>query len=562
MPSFRRNPTSSFKLLAAFLIITFYLVIRGFSGSESSSHKRRHAPLGAHIQFEGWKNGSGHADEEKATQVREAMKHTFSKYREYAWGYDDIKPVSGGNGTSRNGWGAFIVDTASTLALMGMWDELELEVDHIIDKVNFTTAYGLVDPFETTIRYLGGLLSVVDLIDAGTVPPGIIINSKRDALLAQAITLADKLAPSFDTPTGMVWPRVNFTTNEGSPDPPSVYLLDPSKPRYKNPSIGPARAGSNILENRVLSRLTGNVAYVNNATRAWAPLVWNKFDTPWPGMVDAPIDIITGAPVGRVRHWDAGHDSYYEYLIKVALLAQGDLYTPFYQNVWTDAVTALRHHLASRSAPQDNHKKQHVFMGKQEAGWFINEQSHLSCFAAGNIMLGARFLNHPNFLTLGQALLEGCRHVYASTPTHIGPETWSWIPKFGYGNATFHPSSDRQLQELNDTGIWMADAQFKLRPEYVESLFYGYRITGEERYRDWAWDAFRAFERHCKTKFGYAGLRDVTLRGGESNWKDEQESFWGAETLKYLWLIFKDPSVGSLDKWVYSTEGHLFRMIR
>jgi mannosyl-oligosaccharide alpha-1,2-mannosidase len=41
-----------------------------------------------------------------------------------------------------------------------------------------------------------------------------------------------------------------------------------------------------------------------------------------------------------------------------------------------------------------------------------------------------------------------------------------------------------------------------------------------------------------------------------------QESFWAAETLKYLWLTFSDVEVASLDSWVFSTEGHPFRMIR
>jgi mannosyl-oligosaccharide alpha-1,2-mannosidase len=42
-------------------------------------------------------------------------------------------------------------------------------------------------------------------------------------------------------------------------------------------------------------------------------------------------------------------------------------------------------------------------------------------------------------------------------------------------------------------------------------------------------------------------------------WNDEEESFWSAETLKYLYLIFDDVSVASLDDWIFSTEGHLFR---
>lgn len=574
MLNFRSNPTSTFKLLAAFLVISFYLILGGFPSIGPGI--RKNPPFGAHIQFEGWRNDSGVADEAKADQVTNAMRYTFWKYREYAWGYDDIKPVSGGNKTSRNGWGAFIVDTTTTLALMGLWEELALEVDHIVDSIDFNIAHGLVDPFETTIRYLGALVSLTDLLDASIVPSSAINSTKRDAILSQAVTLANKLAPCFDSPTGMIWPRVNFTTDLGVPDPPLVYKLDPSKPHYKNPSIGPARAGSNILENRVLSRLTNNQVYLSNVTRAWAPLVWSSYITSWPGMVDAPIDIVTGEPVGRQRHWDAGHDSYYEYLLKIALLAPKDRYTQTYKNKWLAAANSLRYHIASRSAPSPKHDTQHLFMGKQNDNWFINEQSHLACFAAGNVMLGGRYFDRPDFISLGKALLEACHHTYASTPTHIGPEIWSWIPKFGYDNATFQPSTARQEDELKEHGFWVADAKYRLRPEYVESLFYAYRITGEQRYRDWAWDAFVAFETHCKTPYGYAGLRDVMRKPrsvdlkeealaqneGEGWWIDESESFWGAETLKYLWLIFADKEVGSLDRWVYSTEGHPFRMIR
>lgn len=574
MPSFRRHPASAFKLLAAFLVVSFYLVLRGFPSTESRTRK---TPLfGTRVQFEGWKNDSGAADEAKADQVVNAMKYTFWRYKEYAWGYDDIKPVSGGNKTSRNGWGAFIVDTTTTLALMGLWDELALEVDHIVDSIDFNIAQGLVDPFETTIRYLGALVSLTDLLDAGVVPSSAINSTKRDAILSQAITLANKLAPSFDSPTGIIWPRVNFTTNLGVPDPPSVYESDPSKPHYKNPSIGPARAGSNILENRVLSRLTNDPTYLRNATRAWAPLVWNSYITPWPGMVDAPVDIFTGEPVGRQRHWDAGHDSYYEYLLKIALLAPKDRYADTYRDRWLTAASTLRYQLASRSAPSQRHDTQHLFMGKQNDNWFENEQSHLSCFAAGNLMLGGRYFKYPNYISLGKALLEACHHTYVSTPTQIGPESWSWVPKFGVENATFEPSTPRQEDELKKNGFWVADARYRLRPEYVESLFYAYRITGEQRYRDWAWDAFLAFEKYCKTPYGYAGIRDVMRKPrtinleeealaqneGEGWWIDESESFWGAETLKYLWLIFSDKEVGSLDRWVYSTEGHPFRMIR
>lgn len=557
---FERNPESSFKLLAGIIVITVYLLFKEFQNP--TVHTRDTFRGGAHIQYAQW-NGTGKAQDSRAESVRDAMKYTFTKYREHAWGADDILPVSGGNSSSRNGWGAFIVDSASTLALMGLWNELADSVEHIL-AIDFTKTKDLVDPFETTIRYLGGLLSVVELSDVGIVPEKIINTEARDAILGHAITLAGKLAPAYDTPTGMPWPRVDFKTKRGEAFEADDTNDQPKLRQDSHPAIGPARTGSSILENRVLTRLTGDAIYTQNSTLAWAPLVWSKWITPLPGMVDAPIDIMTGEPVGRSRHWDGGHDSYYEYLLKVTLLAPpSDPHLPTYKKRFIQATNSLRKRLSSRSAPAVNHLTQHLFIGRQNDQQYENQQGHLACFAPGTILLASQYYDLPQFRTFALALLEGCRHTYASTPTHIGPETWSWIPKFSYDDPLFVPDTPRRKQQALDTGIWALDPAYKGRPEYIESLFYAWRITGQQRYRDWAWDAFTAMQKHCQAPFGYAQLKDVyDDTGKEANWVDMQESFWAAETLKYLWLTFADVETASLDSWVFTTEGHPLRMIR
>ena len=514
-------------------------------------------------------NETGARQEDRADAVRRAMHFTFWQYREHAWGKDEILPVSGGSWNSRNGFGATIVDGATTLAVMGLWEELKLSVDFIVKELDFEKPEGLVDPFETTIRYLGGLVSLVQMVDARLIPATVISFEKRQKILDQAERLGQKLLPAYDTATGLPFPRVDFARGVGQGDPPEVYESNPEKPRYENPAIGLARAGSNILENCVLSELTDEWGYCGKATLAWIPLVYSKWLVDAPGLIDAPIDITTGEPVARQKHWDAGHDSYYEYLIKAALLRPHSPNSKMYSKKWLQAADALRHNLSSRASPSADHAVSHLYMGKLDGPWFINEQSHLACFAPGNLLLGGRHYNRKDLIILGQALLEGCRHSYTATPTGIGPETWSWIPASPYRNGSFSPSSERQALELNDHGFWTADPSYKLRPEYVESLFYAFRITGEARYREWAWEAFLAIERHCKTKYGYAGLKDVMVvskhpdereDGVDPNWsKSETESFWVAETLKYLYLIFDDVSTGSLDDWVYSTEGHLFK---
>lgn len=567
MSRIERSPESFFKILAALLVILYYLIAKEFS--EPTVGFTGWAPkYGATIQCTECTGDWGRADQEKADQVREAMKYTFWKYRENAWGSDDILPVSGQASSSRNGWGAFIVNSTTTLVLMGLWDELALSVEHII-AIDFTKTEELVDPFETTIRYLGALVSLVDLYDAGVVPDKIVSKEARKAILSQAVTLANALGPAYDTPTGMPWPRVDFAASKGVPIPPKVPLHGG---KLDDPVIGPARAGSSILENRVLTRLTGDPIYGKNSTLAWAPLVWPKWLRSDAGMTDSPMNIITGEPAGRQRHWDAGHDSYYEYLMKITLLAPpSDPYIQRYKEQFVSAAGSLQKRYATRSAPASDYIMQHLFMGRSDERWFLNKQSHLACFAPGTLLLASRFYGKRqiNMQYLAFALLDGCRHTYNSTPSGIGPESWSWIPKFGYDAPIFSPTTPREKEEWSSSGFWSTDPRYMGRPEYVESLFYAHRITGEAHYRQWAWDAFTAIERHCKAPYGYAQLADVYRvdpgqwsGNGEGRWIDMQESFWAAETLKYLWLTFSDANVASLDRWVFSTEGHPFRMIR
>jgi hypothetical protein len=106
---------------------------------------------------------------------------------------------------NRNGWGATIVDALDTLLIAGFHDEFLAALNFTL-KIDFTTADGVVDPFETIIRcvflyllirrYVGGMVSTVDLLeffqDAPAVDPEI-----RTALRNQTEVLVGKLAPGY-----------------------------------------------------------------------------------------------------------------------------------------------------------------------------------------------------------------------------------------------------------------------------------------------------------------------------------------------------------------------------
>ena len=59
---------------------------------------------------------------------------------------------------------------------------------------------------------------------------------------------------------------------------------------------------------------------------------------------------------------------------------------------------------------------------------------------------------------------------------------------------------------------------------------------------------FTAIEKHTNTTYGASAIKDVTST--KSTPLDEMESFWLAETLKYFYLLYSDPSLISLDDYV------------
>lgn len=61
----------------------------------------------------------------RAFEVREAMKHAWGGYVQYAWGADELQPVSksGSRHGQLGGLGASIIDSLSTLWLMDLEEE-------------------------------------------------------------------------------------------------------------------------------------------------------------------------------------------------------------------------------------------------------------------------------------------------------------------------------------------------------------------------------------------------------------------------------------------------------
>jgi mannosidase alpha-like ER degradation enhancer 2 len=93
---------------------------------------------------------------------------------------------------------------------------------------------------------------------------------------------------------------------------------------------------------------------------------------------------------------------------------------------------------------------------------------------------------------------------------------------------------------------------YQLRPEVIESTYYLYRDTHDPKYLAMGQTYFNALLAYCRTDVAYAALSDVETKKKA----DSMESFFFAETLKYLYLLYAPESTLNLDAVIFNTEAH------
>jgi Glycosyl hydrolase family 47 len=107
-------------------------------------------------------------------------------------------------------------------------------------------------------------------------------------------------------------------------------------------------------------------------------------------------------------------------------------------------------------------------------------------------------------------------------------------------------------ESINYVTMKATDRYYVLRPEIIESDYYLLRKTGNPEYREMGRVFFENLRRYCRTDVAYAALKDVVTKEKT----DQMESFFFAETLKYLYLIFAPPSALDFDSIIFNTEAH------
>ncbi|KAL4895738.1 putative mannosyl-oligosaccharide alpha-1,2-mannosidase 1B [Aspergillus ambiguus] len=469
----------------------------------------------------------------RADTIKEAFSHAWDGYKKYAYPHDELHPVSNGYGDSRNGWGASAVDALSTAIIMGNATIVNQILDHVT-RVDYSKTNDTVSLFETTIRYLAGMLSGYDLLKG---PASDLVKdaSKVDKLLEQSKNLADVLKFAFDTPSGVPYNNINISShgNDGAT------------------TNGLAVTGTLVLEWTRLSDLTGDDQYAQLSQKAQSYLLSPKpsSNEPFPGLVGSHISIETGQFTDAQVSWNGGDDSFYEYLIKMYVYDPNEFGE--YKDRWVAAADSSMQHLASHPSTRPDL----TFLASYDNGNLGLSSQHLTCFDGGSFLLGGTVLDNDDYINFGLDLVKACHETYNATLTGIGPESFAW-------DANSVPSSQKALYEK--AGFYIQSGAYILRPEVIESFYYAYRITGQEQYREWIWNAFLSINKYCRTSSGFSGLTNVNAANGGSQ-DDNQESFLFAEVMKYVYLAHSEDAAwqvqrGNGNKFVFNTEAHPFQV--
>ena len=179
--------------------------------------------------------------------IKDAMKHTWYSYKEYAWGKDELLPVTLGSVDHWGGIGATLIDSLDTLWLMDMKEEFYEGRDWITESLDFSRVQDGVSVFETTIRVLGGLLAAYDF-------------SKEQIFLQKAEDLADRLDDAFDSPSGLPYMMTHLNKKKSY------------NPQWVGSNTILADAGSLLIEWRFLSKATGKKKYAQRVEKVMSIL--------------------------------------------------------------------------------------------------------------------------------------------------------------------------------------------------------------------------------------------------------------------------------------------------
>jgi mannosidase alpha-like ER degradation enhancer 2 len=413
-----------------------------------------------------------------AAQVKQEFLLCWNAYKKYAWGYDELSPLS----KSASNWYdetfyMTAIDAFDTILLMGLDEEAALVHDLAVNHLSFDKDV-YVSHFEFTIRLLGGLISSYQI-------------TGDTLLLNKAKELADRSLPVFNSTTGMTYGDINLKTGA-----------------VRRSVNNPAEIGTLLIEYGALSGLTGDSKYFNKAKKALQFLYKRRSSI---GLVGSGIDINSGAWESTDSHIAGGIDSYIEYLLKAAILFNdADC-----RDMWNNSIEAVNKYLADST----------------ETGLWYGH-ADMKTGIRTSTTYGSLDAFFPAVLALGGDMQR------AAALQESGFKMWN---RYGI-----------EPESFNYVTMTANSAGYYLRPEIIESAYYLYKYTKDPHYLLMAKVFFDDLKKHCRTEDGYVSLSSVITKQKS----DGMPSYFLAETMKYMYLIFAPDETLDFENVIFNTEAH------
>jgi glycosyl hydrolase family 47 len=273
----------------------------------------------------------------------------------------------------------------------------------------------------------------------------------------------------------------------------------------------PAEIGTLLLEFGTLSKLSGKPIYYEKAKRALTELYSRRSAI---GLVGSSINVESGKWIDTTSHISGGIDSYYEYLLKSWLLFEDK----DCKKMWETSVKAVNKYLADNTRNGLWYSQVDMNTGKR----ISTQYGALDAFFAA-------VLARSGDLERAKRLEESSYKMW--TTFGIEPETLDYMT------------------------MKAVSPGYQLRPEIIESAYYLAFYTKDPRYQEMGSTFILSLVRYCKTDAGFAALSNVETKSK----RDSMESYFLAETLKYLYLLFAPRETLDLNKVVFNTEAHPLR---
>lgn len=454
-----------------------------------------------------------------ATNVRAEFLHAWRGYKKYAWGHDDLKPLS----KSYHDWYAqpllmTPVDALDTMILMGLKEEAATTRKYITRNLVFDKDIE-VQNFEITIRLLGGLLSSYQL-------------THDKQLLTLAEDLGNRLLPVFDSPTGLPYRFVNLKTG-----------------KVRGAETNPAEAGTLLIEFGTLSKLTRRPVFYEKAKRALVEIYKRRSPI---GLIGTWINVETGKWTNTDSHISGAIDSYYEYLLKCWLLFDDQ----DCKRMWLDSVAAINKYLADEFDRKARTHERELWYGHAD----------MNTGARTATTYGALDAFFPAVLALSGDLERAARlqsssqkmwRRYGIEPEEINYQTWEVVSP-GYPLRPEIVESTYYLHHYAILGPRAPSPAVHLGARGAKGGKRHYvpiNLASAASYRQQGRLMFADFVKYCRTDEGYAALKNVVTK----EQSDSMQSFLFAETFKYFYLLFAPPATLDFEKVVFNTEAHPIR---